>query len=249
MLDKSYVTNSVENLSKQEIARFDALADQWWDPNGKYKTALAFNQARLEFIFAQIKQHFMDQKDHNNQVSILDVGSGGGLISEPLAQKGYTVTGIDPSGMSVEVAKRHAQKNDVSVNYQHCLASDISPSEKQFDVVINAEVVEHVPNQQVLIDQCCHLVKPGGLLILATLNRTAKSWLIAILGAEYVMRYLPIGTHSWKKFVKPDELISWTSEKGFSLTAQTGMSLNPFNGVWHPTNSLAVNYVLSFGKT
>ena len=178
MLDKSYVTNNVENLSKQEIARFDTLADQWWDPNGKYKTALAFNNARLGFIFEQIEQHFVGRNLQTNQINILDVGSGGGLISEPLAQKGFAVTGIDPSGVSVEVAKRHALQTGVSVNYQHCLASDMDPSEKQFDVVINAEVVEHVPDQQALIDQCCDLVKPSGLLILATLNRTAKSWLI-----------------------------------------------------------------------
>lgn len=248
MLDKSYVTNSVKNLSEEEIARFDAMADQWWDPKGKYKTALAFNNARLSFIFAQIEQHFAGQNLHANQINILDVGSGGGLISEPLAQKGYVVTGIDASGVSVEVAKRHALQTAASVTYQHCLADELDPAEKQFDVVINAEVVEHVPDQQALIEQCCRLVKPGGLLILATLNRTAKSWVIAILGAEYVMRYLPVGTHSWKKFVKPKELVDWTSQNSFSLTAQTGMSLNPFSGTWYTTNSLAVNYVLSFRK-
>lgn len=248
MLDKSFVSNSIENLSVQEIARFDAMAEQWWDPNGRYKTALAFNKARLGFICAQIEQHFADQNLHPSQINILDVGSGGGLISEALALKGYTVTGIDPSGVSVEVARRHALQTDVSVTYQHCLADELNPEEKQFDVVINAEVVEHVPDQQALIDQCCHLVKPSGLLILATLNRTAKSWLIAIFGAEYVMRYLPIGTHSWKKFVKPEELVEWTSKNSFCLTAQTGMSLNPFSGTWRTTNSLAVNYVQSFCK-
>jgi 2-polyprenyl-6-hydroxyphenyl methylase/3-demethylubiquinone-9 3-methyltransferase len=248
MLDKSNVTNNVKNSSHQEIARFDDLADQWWDENGKYKTALAFNKARLGFIIEQIQQHFANRDQPSDQINILDVGSGGGLISEPLAEKGYTVTGIDASGVSVEVAKRHALYTGVSVTYKHCLANDLDPLKQQFDVVINAEVVEHVPDQQALIEHCCSLVKPGGMLVLATLNRTVKSWVIAILGAEYVMRYLPIGTHSWSKFVKPQELINWASENDCDLIAQTGMSLNPFSGNWYTTKSLAVNYVQSFRK-
>lgn len=249
MLDKSYLSGSVGNQSAKEIAKFDALAEQWWDPNGKYKTALAFNQARLAFINEQIQAHFAAQNRENKTLSVLDVGCGGGLISEPLALNGFDVTGIDASALSVEVARRHAIASKTSVKYIHCLAEDLDPLQKRYDVVINAEVVEHVPDQQKLIEQCCRLVNPGGILILATLNRTVKSWIIAILGAEYFMRYLPIGTHSWKKFVKPEELVEWTGNFQFEPVEATGMSLNPFSGNWYLTDSLAVNYVLSLRKS
>ncbi|TRY33782.1 bifunctional 2-polyprenyl-6-hydroxyphenol methylase/3-demethylubiquinol 3-O-methyltransferase UbiG [Aliiglaciecola sp. M165] len=246
MLDKSSLSTSLKNLSEQEIARFDALADQWWDPDGKYKTALEFNRARLEFIVQKIRHHFGTDLDGQSPLTILDVGSGGGLISEPLAKQGFEVTGIDPSAVSIEVAKAHAQKSQVDVTYIHGLVGQLDAKAKQYDVVINAEVVEHVPDQQQLIEQCCAMVKPGGLLILATLNRTVKSWIVAILGAEYVMGYLPIGTHSWSKFVKPEELTQWCAKSGFRQTDSVGLSLNPFSKVWSLHNNLSVNYVLSF---
>jgi 2-polyprenyl-6-hydroxyphenyl methylase/3-demethylubiquinone-9 3-methyltransferase len=245
MLDKSSTSAPLINLSKDEIARFDKLADQWWDANGKYKTALAFNQARLQFIVKQLTQHFSAQKLSQQQISLLDVGSGGGLISEPLAKMGFNVTGIDPSSVSVQVAKQHAAQSTVEVNYIHGLAADLDPSKQQYDVVINAEVVEHVPDQKLLIEQCCALVKPGGMLILATLNRTIKSWVVAILGAEYLFRYLPVGTHSWQKFVKPQELLCWSRPHGFIQVEQAGLSLNPWSGSWSLHQNMSVNYVIS----
>ena len=248
MLDKSSVDQPLKNLSSHEIEKFDRLADQWWDPNGKYQTALAFNAARLSFITQQITRHFADQQTQPISLRILDVGSGGGLISEPLAELGYDVTGIDPSSVSVQVATQHASGKELNINYMHGLASDLDPQKHQFDVVINAEVVEHVPDQISLIQQCCKLVAPDGLLVLATLNRTFKAWVIAILGAEYVMGYLPIGTHSWDKFVKPEELKRWTKEDGFSLVDSTGLSLNPFTKKWSLNRSLGVNYVLSLER-
>ncbi len=241
MLDKSLVSQEIENLSAEEVARFDKLAQQWWDPNGKYKTALAFNQARLGFINQQIEAVFGDA---SKTLDILDVGCGGGLISEPLAAQGHHVLGIDPSATSIEVAKRHALSSGVDVTYQHGLADKLQATGRQFDVVVNAEVVEHVPDQQALIEQCCKLVRPGGVVILATLNRTLLCYFIAILGAEYVLRYLPVGTHSWRKFVKPEELLQWCPT-GFSVLDKTGLKLNPFTGKWSLTNSLQVNYVLS----
>lgn len=244
MLDKSSVSSTINNLSADEIKRFDAMAEQWWDPNGKYKTALAFNRARLSFIQAEIARHF----NSPSSLTVLDVGSGGGLISESLAYEGYQVTGVDPSAVSVEVARRHALQSGVDVTYLHGLASDIDATSKKFDVVINAEVVEHVPDQRALIEQCCDLVTPGGLLILATLNRTVKSWLVAIVGAEYVLRYLPVGTHSWSKFVKPSELNLWATNTGCTLLNTTGMALNPLTGNWRQTADLSVNYVQSFSK-
>ena len=248
MLDKSKVTGSVsnDNVSEQEIARFNALAQEWWDPNGKYKTALAFNAARTEYMIAQLAScHQRDPSlpDCLAGLRILDVGCGGGLISEALAKRGATVTGVDASAMSIEVARRHAQQSGLSVDYRHCLAGQLLAEDERFDVVINAEVVEHVPDQAALINECARLVKPSGTLVLATLNRTVKSWIIAILGAEYVMRYLPIGTHDWKMFVKPEELAGWVAPEPFKLVNETGMKLNPITGVWRLSYSLAVNYI------
>ena len=248
MLDKSKKTGD-SNFSEQEVARFDALADSWWDPEGKYKTALDFNRARLNVIKAQIENHFGQGNlpPDYSALSVIDIGSGGGLISEPLAKLGAQVTGIDASAVSVEVAKRHAQNTGVKVDYQHKLSSEVVEEGRQYDVVINAEVVEHVPDQQQLMRECASLVKPGGLLILATLNRTLKSYVVAIVGAEYVMRYLPIGTHDWKKFVKPSELKCWIGNE-FTLKYQVGMRLNPLKGEWLTTSSLAVNYIQTYSK-
>lgn len=248
MLDKSTKSGNV-NYSQEEIARFDALAETWWDPKGKFKTALDFNKARLDVIESQIRSHFTCQEGLTpfSNLSIIDIGSGGGLISEPLASKGATVTGIDASAASVQVAKRHAKQSNVDVEYRHQLSSEVVKEGRQFDVVINAEVVEHVPDQKQLINECASMVKPGGLLILATLNRTVKSFVIAIVGAEYVMRYLPIGTHDWRKFVTPKELISWVGED-FKVQHQVGMKLNPFTSTWHTKSSLAVNYIQAYAN-
>ena len=248
MLDKSRKSANL-NVSNEEVARFDALAESWWDPNGQYKTALAFNQARLSIIKSIIDRHFgiNHSTDGYNTLSIVDIGSGGGLISEPLAQLGAQVTGIDASAVSVEVATRHAQKHSVNVDYRHMLSSEMVSEGKQFDVVINAEVVEHVPDQQGLIEDCKALVAPGGLLVLATLNKTLKSFVIAIVGAEYVMRYLPVGTHDWKKFVTPQMLNHWVGDE-FSLCYEEGLKLNPLNGKWKPTSSLAVNYIQAYAR-
>ena len=248
MLDKSKVTGSVsnDNVCEQEVARFNALAQEWWDPNGKYKTALAFNAARTEYMIAQLAScHQRDPSlpDCLAGLRILDVGCGGGLISEALAKRGATVTGVDASAMSIEVARRHAQQSGLSVDYRHCLAGQLLAEDERFDVVINAEVVEHVPDQAALINECARLVKPSGTLVLATLNRTVKSWITAILGAEYIMRYLPVGTHDWKMFVKPEELAGWVATEHFKLVDETGMKLNPLTGIWRLSDSLAVNYI------
>ncbi|MBU2980145.1 bifunctional 2-polyprenyl-6-hydroxyphenol methylase/3-demethylubiquinol 3-O-methyltransferase UbiG [Alteromonas sp. C1M14] len=250
MLDKSQLSQTVSqpNMDEQEIARFDALASSWWDPKGHYKTSLAFNAVRVDYIVSTIKHHF---KPHGaadkllDGLSVLDVGSGGGLICEPLAKRGAEVTGIDASGVSVEVARRHAARSNLAISYHHTLASQWAASGHQYDIVINAEVVEHVPCQEQLIKECASMVKPGGLLILATLNRTVRSYFVAIVGAEYIMRYLPIGTHDWTKFVKPAELERWLSG-AFVRQHITGFALNPLNGVWRASSSQAVNYMASF---
>lgn len=251
MIDKSQLSESLQgnNFSAAEIARFDAMAESWWDPNGQYKTAIAFNNERTGVMLEQIKHHFsLPESDAPlSGIRILDVGCGGGLVSETLAKQGASVTGIDASAVSVEVAKRHAAQSGVEVEYIHALSSDIAKQKQTFDVVINAEVVEHVPDQKQLIKECVDMVRPGGMLILATLNRTVKSYIVAIVGAEYVMRYLPIGTHDWQMFVKPYELALWT---GIEMTQvfETGMRLNPLSGEWHLCKSTAVNYLQCYSK-
>ncbi|QPG05902.1 bifunctional 2-polyprenyl-6-hydroxyphenol methylase/3-demethylubiquinol 3-O-methyltransferase UbiG [Salinimonas marina] len=251
MLDKSELSKSVENdnMSRAEIDRFDEMAEAWWDPKGPYKTALAFNAARVDIMQAQLCKHFNRDAQAAQPLaglSLLDIGCGGGLISEYMANAGAQVTGIDASATSIEVAKRHAQQSEVEVDYQHKLSSQLT-DQQQYDVVINAEVVEHVPDQPALIKDCTRLVKPEGMLILATLNRTWLSYIVAIVGAEYIMGYLPKGTHSWRKFVKPGELDSWVGPS-FTRFYETGMRMNPVTGDWKKTASLAVNFMLVYHR-
>lgn len=254
MLDKSQlssVTKENENISAAEIAKFDELAESWWDPNGKYKTALVFNQARTEYFIEHIAKHF--GRNHHSidclkGLDILDVGSGGGLVSEALAKAGANVCGIDASEVSVQVAKRHALKSMLDIEYRHMLAEHVVKEGRQYDVVINAEVVEHVPLPKELVRECSQLTKDGGCLVMATLNRTLKSYLVGIVGAEYIMRYLPIGTHNWHMFIKPLELNSWASINRLQLIEEKGMKYNLFTKQWNLCNSLAVNYVQIYRK-
>lgn len=235
------------NFSPEEIAKFDALAESWWDPNGAYKTALEFNRARVEYFVSQICEFYNLDVNAISSLSglrILDVGCGGGLVCEALAKAGADVTGIDVSEMSIEVAKRHAQQSKLEITYIHTHPQHfVSANTQEFDVVINAEVIEHVPNQKELVGHCSKLCKKGGLVIMATLNRTIKSFLIGIIGAEYIMRYLPRGTHSWYLFVTPFELNSMASIARLKLIGEKGMSYNLFSKRWKVVNSLGVNYV------
>lgn len=262
MLDKSKLSSLQKNSSQDnaanasynpdEIAKFDALAQNWWDPNGKYKTALEFNRARVEYFIAQICDFY--QRDVNvdkplKGLRILDVGCGGGLVCEPLAQAGAQVTGIDVSEMSIEVAKRHALMSQLDITYIHEHAHNfIRSNDEPYDVVVNAEVIEHVANQKDLVSDCAKLCKVGGCVIMATLNRTIKSYIVGIIGAEYIMRYLPIGTHSWHLFVTPFELNSMASIARMKMRNEMGMSYNLFNKRWRLAKSTAVNYVQIYQK-
>lgn len=246
MLDKSKTgePRDPDNYSSEEIARFDALAEAWWDPEGDYKTALEFNKARTAIMLQEICHHFGRSAGTENplhELRILDVGCGGGLVTEAMAKQGAEVTGIDASATSIEVAERHAKDQGLDITYKHCVAAQVS-GEHTYDVVINAEVVEHVPDQPALINDCTRLVRPGGMLILATLNRTITSYFVAIIGAEYIMGYLPKGTHSWRKFVKPRELDKWVG-RDFYKTFKCGMTMNPFNHKWHRSSGMRVNYM------
>ena len=269
MLDKSKLTStnkknalsgvnttagdaSQANYSPEEIAKFDALAENWWDPNGKYKTALEFNRERVGYFIEQICVHY--DRDPNvdkplTGLNIIDVGCGGGLVCEPLARAGAKVVGIDVSEVSVEVAKRHALSSGLDIDYRHVHAKQISEEEPlAYDVVINAEVIEHVPNQKELVQQCGRLCKEGGCVVMATLNRTLKSFFVGIIGAEYIMRYLPIGTHSWYLFVTPFELNSMASVARMKLTTETGMKYNLFTKQWKTRKDLGVNYIQIYQK-
>lgn len=255
---KTSIHSGAEDTAKRdsELAKFDQMAAAWWDPEGAFKHVLKFNAARLKVIEQFIDEHFF--ADHRARsaatrgeqplagLRILDIGCGGGLLSEALAELGAEVTGIDGSEVSVQVAKAHAAKSGVTVNYQHMLAEELlAEAMAPFDVVLNTEVIEHVEDQQGLIDTCCALCKTDGLLILATLNRTLKSWLFGIVGAEYVLRLLPKGTHDWRYFVKPAEISTMLSEHPFRVSDVRGLSFNPFNKRWRVSADVQVNYLLS----
>ncbi|RTR36886.1 bifunctional 2-polyprenyl-6-hydroxyphenol methylase/3-demethylubiquinol 3-O-methyltransferase UbiG [Shewanella canadensis] len=260
MLDKSRLSPSLNSEKKsaldteREIAKFDALANEWRDPKGRFKHVLAFNQTRLIAIEDAIAYHF--ERDLNQDVpfsdlSLLDIGCGAGLLCEPLAWQGARVSGIDASSHNIALARQHANSNLVTVDYRHCLAESLLTAEDkqindidQYDVVLNTEVIEHVDDQEALIQTCCQLLKPGGLLIMATLNRTIKSYLIGIIGAEYLMRYLPIGTHDWRFFVTPKEIDDMITPHGLRTVKAEGMSFNPLTKKWKVTNSTDVNYLL-----
>lgn len=251
MIDKSKLSPAI--TSQDEIQKFNQLAKEWRDPNGKFKHVHKFNQARLANIRSSISTHFdrdLNQDPPFKRINILDIGCGAGLLAEPLAALGATVTGIDASAMNIAIAKQHAETKNISVNYLHCLAEELINSDRSdliesgYDVILNTEVIEHVNDKNRLIDTCCQLLRPGGLLIMATLNRTITSYFIAILGAEYIMRYLPIGTHQWKHFVKPDEIIQQLQIHQLTPLYTQGMSLNPLTKQWYTHKNTKVNYLL-----
>ncbi|MGB3725843.1 MAG: bifunctional 2-polyprenyl-6-hydroxyphenol methylase/3-demethylubiquinol 3-O-methyltransferase UbiG [Glaciecola sp.] len=261
MLDKSKLTSvnknnedtaEQNNYSPEEIKRFDEMAENWWDPNGQYKTALEFNRARVTYFIDQICAHFSLDPTAElplKGLRILDVGCGGGLVCEPLAQAGAQVTGIDVSEMSIEVAKRHALQSGLDITYIHQHAKQtVENNEVPYNVVINAEVIEHVPNQKDLVKYCSALCKVDGCVIMATLNRTLKSFFVGIIGAEYIMRYLPVGTHSWHLFVTPFELNSMASSARLTLSHEIGMKYSLFSKRWSLTKSVAVNYIQVYKK-
>ncbi|WP_299493971.1 bifunctional 2-polyprenyl-6-hydroxyphenol methylase/3-demethylubiquinol 3-O-methyltransferase UbiG [uncultured Shewanella sp.] len=256
MIDKSQLSSPI--TSHKEIQKFDQLAKEWRDPNGAFKHVHTFNQARLNNIRSAIANHFDRDLTHDHpfeKINILDIGCGAGLLAEPLAAQGAHVTGIDASAINIEIAKQHAAAKNIEINYSHCLAENLikegrnKASVDGYDVILNTEVIEHVTEKNKLIDTCCQLLNPEGLLIMATLNRTLKSYLVAILGAEYIMRYLPIGTHQWQHFVKPSEIIIQLHLNQVTLLYTEGMSLNPFTQKWRTHSNTKVNYLLYATKT
>ena len=233
-------------INREEIQKFSDLADEWWDVNGKFKPLHMFNPIRIEYITEKIKQEFNLINRNNNflkDLKILDIGCGGGLISEPLARLGGEVTGIDASEKNIKVAKLHSKKNNLNINYLNKSPEQLNNSEK-FDIILNLEVVEHVENVDLYIKSCSNLLKKNGIMFTATLNRTIVSYIKAIVGAEYILRWLPIGTHDWNKFIKPEELEKKLSSANFSTIDVKGLEFNPLFNKWKKSDNLSVNYII-----
>ena len=233
-------------INREEIQKFSDLADEWWDVNGKFKPLHMFNPIRIEYITEKIKEEFNLINRNNNflkDLKILDIGCGGGLISEPLARLGGEVTGIDASEKNIKVAKLHSKKNNLNINYLNKSPEQLNNSEK-FDIVLNLEVVEHVENVDLYIKSCSNLLKKNGIMFTATLNRTIVSYIKAIVGAEYILRWLPIGTHDWNKFIKPEELEKKLSSANFNTIDVKGLEFNPLFSKWKKSDNLSVNYII-----
>ncbi len=237
-------------INKEEIQKFSNLAEEWWDVKGKFKPLHMFNPIRIEYITEKLKYHFnIESNDDNflNKINILDIGCGGGLISEPLARLGGSVTGIDASEKNIKVAKTHAKENNLNIRYLNTSPEKLEVNEK-FDIIINLEIVEHVENVNLFLSSCNKLLKKNGIMFTATLNRTLTSYVKAIIGAEYILRWLPIGTHDWNKFIKPEELEKLLSEEKFKTIDIKGLKFNPITSKWKRSDDLSVNYIISSKK-
>jgi len=233
-------------INKEEIQKFSKLADEWWDVNGKFKPLHMFNPVRIEYITENIKKQFNIKKEKSNfldGIRILDIGCGGGLISEPMARLGATVTGIDASEKNINIANLHSKKSGLKINYFNTSPENFEVTDK-FDVILNLEIVEHVDDVNLYVKSCFKLLKKNGLMFTATLNRSFTSYVKAIIGAEYILRWLPIGTHDWNKFIKPEELEKLLNQEKFSTIDLKGLSFNPFTNKWKKSNDLSVNYII-----
>lgn len=234
------------SVDPAEITKFNKFADEWWKPDGAFKTVHAFNKARVEHILNRIPVLFQNNPNTPKPLSglkIIDVGCGAGIVTEPLSNHGADILGIDAAERNIEVAKRHTQQSGASARYLHALPEDCVEKFGTFDVVLSLEVVEHVANIEEFLQSLSDLVRPGGLLIIGTLNRTLRSYLKAIIGAEYVLGWLPRGTHDWRKFVTPTELDDHLGQRGFSIKEHCGVALNPLTMRWNINNDLSTNYL------
>jgi 2-polyprenyl-6-hydroxyphenyl methylase/3-demethylubiquinone-9 3-methyltransferase len=237
-----------DRVDEAEVEKFNRLAAEWWNPDGRMKPLHKFNPVRLSYLRdCLIGQFDRDPKAIQpfGGLSLLDIGCGGGLLSEPLARMGFTVTGIDPARNNVDVAKLHAEQAGVAVTYRKVTAETLVEENTLFDVVLAMEVVEHVPSVPDFVAAATSLVKPGGIFVAATINRTKRAFALAIVGAEYVLRWLPVGTHSWDKFVTPEELENAIASGGMDVFDRQGVVFNPFTDRWSLASDMAVNYMLA----
>jgi len=237
------------SVNKKEIDKFSKMADEWWDPEGKFKPLHKFNPTRIKYIKENIINNFKLKNKFRplSGINILDIGCGGGLLSEPMSRMGANVTGIDASDKNIKIAKLHSKKNKLKINYLSSSPEKLK-IKKKFDVILNMEIVEHVEDIDFFLKSCSKLLKKNGLMFVATINKTLKSYIFAIVGAEYVLRWLPIGTHEWEKFVKPEDLKKILMKYDFSLNKLEGMSFNIIRDEWDISSDLSVNYIAKFIK-
>jgi 2-polyprenyl-6-hydroxyphenyl methylase / 3-demethylubiquinone-9 3-methyltransferase len=239
----------MNSINKKEIEKFSKIAEEWWNPNGKFKPLHNFNPIRIKYIKENIVKDFNIKSSDMplKNIKILDIGCGGGLLSEPMCRLGASVVGIDASKKNIEVAKFHSKKNKLKINYKVASPETLKTKVK-FDVILNMEIVEHVEDINFFIKESSNLLKKNGIMFIATLNKTLKSYAFAIIGAEYILKWLPIGTHDWEKFIKPNDLIDISKKNNLSLKKIDGMEFDLFNNIWKVSSDTSVNYVVKFIK-
>ena len=240
----------MNSINKKEIEKFSKIAEEWWNPNGKFKPLHNFNPIRIKYIKENIIKDFKVKPSEKplNKINLLDIGCGGGLLSEPMCRLGANVVGIDASKKNIEVAKFHAKKNKLKINYKVTSPEKLKTKIK-FDVILNMEIVEHVENIDFFIKESAKLLKKNGIMFVATLNKTLKSYAFAIIGAEYILKWLPIGTHDWEKFIHPNDLIKISEKNGLSLKKLDGMKFNILDNSWKVSSDTSVNYIVKLKKS
>ena len=239
----------MSSVNKKEIEKFSKMAAEWWNPSGKFKPLHKFNPIRIRYIKENIISNFKLKAKQKtlDKINILDIGRGGGLLSEPMTRLGANVTGIDASSKNINIAKLHAKKNKLKINYL-CSSPEKLKIKKKFDVILNMEIIEHVEDIDFFINSCSKLLKKNGLMFVATLNKTLKSYMFAIIGAEYVLRWLPIGTHDWEKFVRPEDLKKILSKNNLKLEKLDGMNFNIIKDEWSVSSDTSINYIVKSVK-
>ena len=240
---------AINTINKEEIEKFNSLAEEWWDQEGKFKPLHKFNPIRIEYIKNNLIKEFniKNKKKPFSNLEILDIGCGGGLLTEPMSRLGGKITGIDPSKKNIKIAKLHAKKNNLKINYICCSPENLE-TKKKYDVILNMEVVEHVNDLNFFIKSSSYLLKKNGIMFIATLNKTFKSYLFAIIGAEYVLNWLPVGTHDWFKFVEPEKLQTICEKNNLKLLNLDGLSYNILSDKWNLNKNTAVNYISKFKR-
>ena len=236
-------------INKKEIEKFSKIAEEWWDPVGKFKPLHKFNPVRISYIKDHIIKSLKLQNKEKplDKVKILDIGCGGGLLSEPMSRLGAQVVGIDASDKNINVAKLHAKKNNLDIEYV-CTSPENFKTKVKFDIILNMEIIEHVEDVGFFLEACSNLLKTDGIMFVATLNKTLKSYLFAIVGAEYVLRWLPIGTHDWEKFIRPEKLIDILKNYNLRLDSLDGVKFNIIQDKWNISSDKSVNYIAKFIK-
>ena len=233
-------------IDPDEVAKFTAMADDWWNPHGQFKPLHKFNPTRLAYIRDRLCKEF-ERDPHSDTplagLRLLDIGCGGGLLSEPMARLGADVLGADAAEANIKTASLHAAAQGLGIDYRAITAEELCAAGEKFDCILNMEVIEHVADPAAFIDACAGMLKPGGVMFLATLNRTMKSFALAIVGAEYVLRWLPRGTHDWQKFITPNELEVMNAKAGLDIVSSTGVSFNPLSDRWSLSGDMGVNYM------